>query len=191
MRIAVSGTHSTGKTTLIGDFVNQYPHYETVHEPYWELVQLGTVFAAQPSIEDFELQLEHGIAGSLRNGSMDVLFDRCPLDLIAYLEVLSEQEGQEWLPSGKMLQNIETVLSALDLIVFLPITGPDLPGRIAEYRGLRRAVDDRLKEFLHEDSLGLLGNFPKIAELEGSRIERVKQLSHCCSDEPNRSCVNG
>lgn len=180
MRIAITGTHSTGKTTLIEDFADLHPQYEIIPEPYWELVQQGAVFASPPTIDDFELQMEHSVAGILHSGSTNVLFDRCPFDLIAYLEVLSEQEGREWMPSGKMLQNIEAALSALDLIVFLPITGQDTPGRSAEYPDLRRAVDGRLKEILHQDSLGLLDKACEVIELDGPRAARVKQLLYHC-----------
>lgn len=46
MRIAVTGTHGSGKTTLIDDFVAAHPAYEHEQKPYWALAQHeGTPFA--------------------------------------------------------------------------------------------------------------------------------------------------
>lgn len=37
MRIAVSGTHFIGKSTLIEDFIEKYPNYKSEVEPYYKL----------------------------------------------------------------------------------------------------------------------------------------------------------
>ena len=34
MRIAVSGTHASGKSTLIADFAAAHPHYVTMPDPF-------------------------------------------------------------------------------------------------------------------------------------------------------------
>src|SRR6478609_4978243 len=107
MRIAVTGTHGSGKTTLIEDFVAANPHYENMPEPYWLLVQQGTVFANGPTVADLEEQLKQSCALILASSEPDVIFDRCPLDFIAYLEVVSAAEGFEWVPDGKRLPRIE------------------------------------------------------------------------------------
>ena len=57
MRIAISGSHRVGKTTLAEALAAELPGYELVPEPYYLLEEDGHVFAAMPSIEDFELQL--------------------------------------------------------------------------------------------------------------------------------------
>ena len=57
MRIAVTGTHGSGKTTLIDDFISVRGDYESVPEPYWLLAQNGMPFADGPTIADLEEQL--------------------------------------------------------------------------------------------------------------------------------------
>ena len=37
MRIAVSGTHFIGKSTLIEDFIKRHPQYKCALEPYYQL----------------------------------------------------------------------------------------------------------------------------------------------------------
>ena len=133
MRIAVTGTNGTGKTTLVETFVAATPQFQMVEEPYWELAETGHVFSAVPSIDEFEVQLEHSVASLLQTGRTDdVIFDRCPLDLIAYLEVLGEAAATEWAPTGRVLQRIEAALSSLNLLVFLPVVRPDGAGQSAD-----------------------------------------------------------
>lgn len=181
MRIAVTGTHGTGKTTLIEDFAALKLEYHPVPEPYFELLQKGHCFSDPPMIDDFSSQLDQNIRTVLETKSDDkVLFDRCPFDLIAYLEVLSEQGGEEWAPSGRLLQEIEAALQSLDLIVFLPIGSPDVTGQNAEMQQLRSAVDEQLKQILQEDSLGLITEALAILELTGSPQDRLQALAgHC------------
>src|SRR5215510_1349973 len=83
MRIAVSGSHRTGKTTLIEEVSNQLPDYTRVEEPYFLLEEEGFVFAAPPALEDYEAQLERSFE-CMKMPGRDILFDRCPADFIAY-----------------------------------------------------------------------------------------------------------
>jgi hypothetical protein len=184
MRIAVTGTHGSGKTTLIDDFMDRHRHYEHAQEPYWELAQQGMPFANGPTTDDLAEQLEQSARMILATASEpDVIFDRCPLDFIAYLEVVSEEEDGEddWTPSGKLLAKIEAALATLDLIVLLPLSAPDEITVEIEYPKLRRAVDERLKLILREDVLGLLENGPRVIEISGPRDARLAQLTQAAS----------
>lgn len=62
MRIAVSGSHRVGKTTLIQHVAERLPGYATVDEPYYLLEDEGYELAEQPSLEDFEAQLVRSLA---------------------------------------------------------------------------------------------------------------------------------
>jgi hypothetical protein len=113
-----------------------------------------------------------------RADDLDVIFDRCPVDFIAYLEVLGEAEGGEWMPTGKMLTGIERALAAIDLLVFLPLSKPDQIATRIELPRLRSKVDTRLKTILRDDSLGLLrSSGARLLELRGSREDRLRNLS--------------
>ena len=182
MRIAVTGTHGSGKSTLIEDFVAADPRYEHMPEPYWLLVQQGTVFADGPTVADLEEQLRQSCALILASTEPDVIFDRCPLDFIAYLEVVSAAEGFEWVPDGKLLPRIEKALASLDLVVFVPLTQPDEIKVAIEYPKLRTRVDARLKTMLREDDLGLLAEGPRVVEVNGTREQRVAELNELLLD---------
>ena len=176
MRIAVTGTHGSGKTTLIDDFVSAHSDYECVPEPYWLLAQNGTPFADGASTADIEEQLGQSCK-LLLAGETDVIFDRCPLDFLAYLDVVSADEGFEWLPDGRLLNRIGKALASLDLVIFLPLLRPDEITVSIERPGLRVRVDKRLKAMLREDDLGLLDDGPHLLEISGSREQRVARIA--------------
>ena len=178
MRIAVTGTHGSGKTTLIDDFISVHGDYESVPEPYWLLAQNGMPFADGPTTADLEEQLGQSCTLILEQMTgRDVVFDRCPLDFLAYLDVVSASEGFEWLPHGRLLNRIAKALATLDLVVFVPLLQPDEVAVPIEYPELRSRVDRRLKTMLRQDDLGLLDHGPRILEVSGPRAQRVAHIA--------------
>ncbi|MCX5516507.1 hypothetical protein C3941_18800 [Kaistia algarum] len=178
MRIAVTGTHGSGKTTLIDDFVSARPDYESVPEPYWLLAQEGVPFADGPNSADLEEQLRQSCNLILDHaGEGNLIFDRCPLDFLAYLDVVSHGEGFEWVPDGKLLTRIGRALATLDWLVFVPLLPVDEIEAPIEYPQLRARVDRRLKAMLRQDEMGLLATGPRLLEVSGSREARVAQIA--------------
>lgn len=177
MRLAITGTHGTGKTTLLDDLAAALPSYEAVPEPYWLLAQQGTPFADGATTADLEDQIEQSCTLILSTEAQsDVVFDRCPLDFIAYLDVVSAMEGFEWTPSGKLLVRIEKALATLDLLVFLPLVRPDDIVVPIEFPKLRSRTDSRLKAIIRNDDLGLLEAGPRVLELSGAAEHRLARL---------------
>ena len=170
MRIAVSGAHRTGKTTLIEELSRALPDYAVVDEPYHLLEEEGYEFAEMPSLDDFELLLERSLQ-CIEDSEEDQLFDRCPADMLAYLIAHRDSAG---LDAGVWLPRLESALRRLDLIVFVPIEHPD---RVIvsdpEDRELRRRVDEELRDIVLEDrwSFGL-----EAIEVTGTLRERARQV---------------
>lgn len=178
MRIAVTGTHGCGKTTLIEDFISVHGKYESVPEPYWLLAQNGMPFADGPTAADLEEQLGQSCTLILEQiTGKNVIFDRCPLDFLAYLDVVSADEGFEWLPQGRLLNRIARALATLDVVVFVPLLRPDEIKVPIEHSKLRAKVDRRLKNMLRQDDLGLLEDGPRIVEASGPRALRVASIA--------------
>lgn len=170
MRIAISGTHYAGKSTLVEDLIEKLPKYVSVEEPYRIMEDEGYDFSAVPSLEDFEQMLERSL--ELLNGSEEnIIFDRSPLDFLAYSFSIPDAEAfdlEEWLPK------IETALKTLDLIVFVPIEARDrISVPRSEDMDLRLDVNEKLIEILLESSLDL--DF-EVLEVEGSPIQRRDQV---------------
>jgi len=169
MRIAVSGTHRAGKTTLVAALAELLPAYEVVGEPYHQLEEEGHEFAEIPSLEDFELQLERSI-DCLVDSAENQLFDRCPADLLAYLLTHRDADGfdvDDWLP------RVEAAMQRLDFVVFVPVEDPDLVSIPPEERRFRRRVDEELRSILVEDrwELGV-----EVIEVTGPVAARARQV---------------
>jgi predicted ATPase len=86
MRIAVSGTHGVGKSTLIDEFLRRHPEFVHEPEPYTVMVEdLGEEFSAEPSVEDFRRQLDSTLSDSVNTPpGENVIYERCPVDFLAY-----------------------------------------------------------------------------------------------------------
>lgn len=155
MRIAISGTHRAGKSTLLEALSRRLVGYDTVDEPYALMEEDGYEFAHPPTVDDFVAQLERSIA-ELNAAGEDVLFERSPVDFLGYIESHEDSEAFElddWLP------RVREALRRLDLLVFVPIEARD---RIRVSRGedegeTRAVVHEKLEELLLEDpyELGL------------------------------------
>lgn len=170
MRVAVSGTHFSGKSTLIAALSKQLPNYTTIDEPYFLLEQMGHPFSCPPNLDDFEAQLKLSIAFLQESGSQ-TLFDRCPLDFLAYaLSLETAFDLDKW------TQNIEKAMPLLDLIIFLPLENPDhIPLPPSEDREWRSSVERQLHELLLEDSCSLLDHV-NVLEVSGPLDKRVKMI---------------
>ena len=116
MRVAVSGTHGSGKTTLVEDFVTAHPEYVHVPEPFEMLSEAGAAFSDPPTIADYLEQLEHSIETlHAHEAEANVIFDRCPLDFVAYLSVLG-RSGDEAFDVDSVLEDASDAIATLDLV---------------------------------------------------------------------------
>jgi len=66
MRIAISGSHSLGKSTFVSDFLKAHPNYAFEEEPYRVLRHEHEIrFAEGQRCSDIELQLNYCIGQGL------------------------------------------------------------------------------------------------------------------------------
>ena len=172
-RVVVSGSHGTGKTTLIGDLTAHLPGYVVVEEPYHRMVAEGHEFAAVPDAADFESLTERAIAAIAAHDAPNVLFDRGPVDYLAYAAAVSRDTVgtmSEWLP------RVREALDSIDLVVFLPIEAPDRTGTSAEARRLRRQTHALLHALLIEDAWALHASAVAVVGSPTQRVGRVLEL---------------
>lgn len=150
MRIAVTSSHRTGKSSLVDELAARLPDHESFAEPYELLVEEGYEPSDPPSLEDFEAQLERSLE-MLSEGGDRAIFERCPLDFLAYVSVHHDGDAfdfEAWLP------RIEHALSTLDVVVFVPVEPDDrIVLSAAELDDdSRAAVDDALRGVLDDFS---------------------------------------
>lgn len=160
MRIAVSGAHRVGKSTLVEALGDALPKFVTVAEPYELLEEDGYESATPPTTEDFEAQLECSLE-AFGDDQQNVIFDRCPADIVAYLS--DSFDDDVW------LDRVREAMQSLDLVVFVPIEA-----RVqVESDALRESVDEKLREILVDDSLGF---GVEVMEVHGDVGSRVRQV---------------
>ena len=188
MRIAVTGTHCCGKTTLVDEFLRLHPDFNHEPEPYSVLEEdYGQMFAAEPSPEDFFQQLEFNIS-RLRyyQAGARVIFERSPIDFLAYMLALYDMrrsEGTRWL-IDRSVDMLKDAIQLLDLIVFLPLSEKDgISMSDSENPELRSAVDCRLVSILNDHDFNLLTtDRPLIVEAMGSTAERMRALESALTE---------
>jgi hypothetical protein len=168
MKIAISGTHRAGKTTLIEELSRALPTYEVVDEPYYLLEEEGHQFAEGLYPDDFQLQLERSI-NCIETSGRDTLFDRCPVDFLAYLFAnrdFRQFDVDGWLP------RVRGAVEQLGLVVFVPVEKPD---RIQQpdHAKLRRRVNEQLRQLLFENPWKFE---VKVLEVTGTPRQRARRV---------------
>ncbi|MEN0071014.1 MAG: hypothetical protein AAGC63_08400 [Propionicimonas sp.] len=174
MRIVVSGTHASGKSTLISDFALRHPEFAVLPDPF-ELVDeagdgLGaSLFAEQLRIAADRLTSEgHGT---------HLIAERGPLDFLAYLLALAELTATP-LDRGfleRATARTAEALATIDLLIVLPLTVDD-PIHVGadEYLDLRHAMNDVLLELV--DDPDLIGAQLPVVEITGTPGARLAAL---------------
>ncbi len=182
MLITISGTHFSGKTTLIHDFIKAHPEYGMLQEPYFKMADesASQAFLA-PNLEDFVELLDTSIEQLSENIHQDnLIFDRCPVDLIAYAMCHAEEEDVDLNTHeiSERFEEIITLLQHIDMMIFLPLDPHSpivYPGNDQQYR---LAADRNFNKIFNEDAFHLLPNYnnPKIRDLSGGSSERLEKL---------------
>ena len=174
MRIVVSGTHASGKSTLISDFVLSHPEFAVLPDPFEFVDEAGD----SPSAGMFAAQLRVA-ADRLLDDELgeQVIAERGPVDFLAYILALAELSGA---PASEELVERATArtaaaLARVDVLVLLPLTasdsihvGPD------EDPDLRDAMNDILLELV--DDPDLVGDRVTVVEITGDPAARLAAL---------------
>ena len=88
MRIAISGTSNTGKTTLIKSFLEKWSTYETPKKTYRDIIvkeKLEHSSKSSTKTQDkiIEFMLDQ-VKDKTKTVDDNIIYDRCPLDALAY-----------------------------------------------------------------------------------------------------------
>lgn len=192
MRIAISGTANQGKSTLIADFLKNWPNYKLQDTDYRAILKEESLPHSKKTTQDVQWKILNVMVEELqkhKKGS-NVVFDRCPLDNLVYsLWSCDKKKGkidEEFI--SKCIPVVKESLRHLDIIFFLPITKV-APVEIKE-NGVRetdevyvKEIDALFKSLINQYKYGLNRTpfFPKddcpaIIEIFGNPIERIQMI---------------
>ncbi|UYN97742.1 MAG: AAA family ATPase [Enhydrobacter sp.] len=187
MRIAVSGTHSVGKSTLVADIHKSIGKFVHEEEPYRALRDLYPIkFGKESTRYCNGIQCFYNISRvqQYRSARDHVIFDRCPIDYIAY-SIYTAHHKQTDLDMAFVQSLVEPVresLAFLDAVVFVPVTQKhpihleDDGIRLVD-KEYRWEVDRHFKRIYRDGLYDLFGSKgPRLVEVTGSREERIDQL---------------
>jgi hypothetical protein len=170
VRIVVSGTHASGKSTLVSDLVMALG-YAQLPDPF-ELVDDGVEPAGA---ESFSLQLAVAAERLVElPAGAELVAERGPLDFVAYLEALPDlgrhSVGPHTLPGLRAVT--AEAMAHVDLLVVLPLEVPDVI-RVPDDEDpqLRRVMDAHLLELLDDGELIGLGT--RVLEIGGTPEQRL------------------
>lgn len=172
LRIVVSGTHASGKSTLISDFRLALPEYTLQHDPFDDIDDRDDPASASSFLTQFAVTVRRSSEG--RPGT-SVIAERGPLDFLAYLRAL-DALGR-WSLSDELEERLlgwaAAAMRVTDLLIVLPREDRILiPAD--EDAPLRIAMDDQLRECL--DDPDLLGDTAAVHEISGERRQRLAAL---------------
>lgn len=160
MRIAIIGAHKVGKTTLAEELLEHLPEYTLEMEPYYQLEASGYEFSEIPTVDDFIEQFNCSVKLVSKSES-NVIFDRCVVDILAYLHVIDPGRNIQLL-----FETAQTIIAGIDLLVFVPIEEPDLiSGHQTDQPQLRSLVNDLLYDWITDLSI-------KAIEVSGTSSNR-------------------
>ncbi len=190
MRIAVSGSHSLGKSTVVNDWVLTHPDYNREEEPYRVLGLNGPYqinFREDSARLQNGIQLYYNISRIHRyaNSESKVIFDRAPIDYFAYSQYTANQ-GKSDIDHNfikTMVPAIKESLDHLDIIAFVPMSD-EWPVEIEDDgirpidHNYRDEVDQIFKEIYRNNQYDIMptNNCPTIIELYGPVEQRIEQL---------------
>lgn len=173
MRIVVSGTHASGKSTLISDFATAHPEFAVLPDTFEDLLDDSFddldagLFGRQLAIA--ARRLTEFPAGS------DLIAERGPLDFLAYLHALAALgrigESAAALEGAAAVTQLAT--EHIDLVALLPL-GYSEPIRVGDDEDpeLRLAMNAALLDLASDPDLA----GTRVVELGGPQAQRLAQL---------------
>ena len=194
MRIAISGSHSLGKSTLVWDWVKHHPQYRREEEPFraLDLEMYDIRFRQESNRLHNGIQMYYNASRvNLYSTISDcVIFDRAPVDYIAYSQYTADKKTTDIDDAfvSAMVPRVKETMQRLDLIAFVPMTDRwpvemEDDGIRPVDLAYRAEVDAIFKQIYRNDRYSVMPDMhrPKLVELWGSREERIKQLEQAIS----------
>jgi hypothetical protein len=199
MKIAIIGAHCTGKTTFIENFVAEWPMYKTPEKTYRSFIQEENILLNKEGTKESQKQILNALVDELQTAVASneefVIFDRCPVDNIAYTlwHYAKDTEGftSEFVIDSKTIATLS--LKHLDLIFYIPIR-KEIPLTPKKNRDIDETFREEIDNIFHslvnsyEKNTGAFfptEDCPAVIRLEGPPDMWIPQVKLYIKDNGN------
>jgi hypothetical protein len=127
MRIALIGAHNTGKSTLVDNFIKQWPMYKRPEKTYRDIIKEQNLNVNKEGDRESQRAILYALVDELQLASTSdnkhLIFDRCTVDNIAYSLWHYAKDTSGF--SIEFIIDCKTIaalaLKHLDVIFYLPV----------------------------------------------------------------------
>ena len=196
MKIAVCGAQHTGKSTFIKDFIKKWPMYSLPSKSYRDFIKDKNLKLNEEGDEiSQEIILNALVDQALeypRADDLYLIYDRCPLDNLAYTVWLNFYKEKE--VSNKFLEKTKDIvknsLKFFDIIFFMPISSSSPIPALDNKNNLYRSLDETFRQEINNILQGFLISYskndgrvfpvqdsPAFIEIIGNQEERIELAS--------------
>ena len=199
MKIAVMGAHCTGKSTLIDSFIKQWPMYKRPKRTYRDFIKEQNLSINKQADKQSQKIILNALVDELQEAATSeekyIIFDRCPVDNIAYTlwHHAKDTEGftPEFIIDSKTIAALS--LKHLDLIFYtparkeIPITPRDTRETDESYREEIDNIFDSLVKSYEKNTKAFFPteDCPAIIRLEGPPDMWIPQMKLYIKDNGN------
>jgi nicotinamide riboside kinase len=182
MKICITGTHSTGKTTLINSYVEKFPtkKYHIINEKAREVIAKGYLLGKDATIDSYLFYINEQLSAEIESeeSTYEILFsDRSIIDGAAHPKV-NNQFKETQFPTF-FIELFENILhfqkSFFDIYIYIPIEFPmqqDIVRPNDEH--YRQEIDKEIKRLLDKHVVNYYTITGTIAERTNSLNEILR-----------------
>jgi nicotinamide riboside kinase len=197
MRICVSGTACTGKTTLVNNFLDVWTMYKTPEKTYRDVIAEKKLSHSANTTTDTQWAILEFMVDQLQSTTPKdkIIFDRCPFDNLVYTLWAHDKglEGFDKVYVDKCIKITKESLRSLDLILLLrydqsiPIvedgTRETNKEYIIEIDNIFTALLEQYKQNYESDIFFPANDSPGIIELPTGQQARIDLISQYLNAE--------
>tara|TARA_R110000772_G_scaffold22153_5_gene60177 strand:- start:11246 stop:11998 length:753 start_codon:yes stop_codon:yes gene_type:complete len=199
MRIAISGTSNTGKTTLIKSFLEKWSTYETPKKTYRDIIvkeKLEHSSKSSTKTQDkiIEFMLDQ-VKDKTKTVDDNIIYDRCPLDALAY-SMWCNSKGYDGFDNDYIQNQINEVKESMRFldIIFLCRFDENIPvvddgtrdtdiDHIKEVDNIFEALYQQYYTNVHADVFFPKDDSPAIIKLPSNHQSRTSIISEYVTDD--------
>ena len=199
MRIALIGAHSVGKSTLVEQFLKEWPMYKRPEKTYRDIIKEKNLNINMQGDKESQRAILNALVDEVQLASTSddkhIIFDRCPVDNMAYTlwHYAKDTEGftSEFVMTCKDIAALS--LKHIDLIFYVPAR-KEIP--ITPREG--RETDETFREEIDNIFDSLVNSYekntgaffpsedcPAVIRLEGPPDMRIPQIKLYIKDTGN------